>query len=155
MVAARRELMGAMHVDGFNQLSISLEKLAAMPDNIMAEMLTAGAEVIKDAQQKKLEQFVEGYSPKAKKPKRTGQLAASLKIEKPNTRNGTITIRPSGTRKRGNTVTRNEEIGYITEYGKAGEPARPWMREANAEAEDKAVDAAAKPFEQYLDKIGL
>ena len=147
--------MGAISVEGFDRLSLSLEQLAAMPDAVVGEMLVAGAEVIKEAHQKKLEQYVNSYKPKSERAKRTGQLAASLKVEKPNVQRGFVEIRPSGSRTRGNTTTRNEEIGYITEYGKAGEPARPWMREANAEAEDKAVDAAAKPFEQYLDKIGL
>ena len=132
--------------EGFDQLQISLEQLAAMPDAVIGEMLVAGGEVIKEAHQAKIEQM--GAVD-------TGALAASIKLGRPNTKAGTIEIRPSGTRKRGNTVTRNEEIGYITEYGKAGQPGRPWMREANAESEDKAVEAAAKPFNQYLDKIGL
>ena len=147
--------MGAVTVEGFNHVQLSLEQLAALPETVLAEMLMDGAEVIKEAQQKKLEQYVEGYKPKSEKAVRTGQLAASLEVLKPNVKGGFVVIRPTGTRKRGNTVTRNEEIGYITEYGKAGEPARPWMREANAESEDKAVEAAAKPFDNWLDKIGL
>ena len=138
--------MGMIRIEGFDQLQLSLWKLAGMPYSVIGEMLVAGGEVIKEAHQAKIEKM--GAVD-------TGTLAASIKVGRPNTQAGTIEIRPSGTRKRGNTVTRNEEIGYITEYGKAGEPARPWMREANAESEDKAVDAAAKPFEQYLDKIGL
>lgn len=138
--------MGMISTEGFDKLQLSLEQLAAMPDAIVGEMLVAGGEVIKEAHQAKIEQM--GAVD-------TGALAASIKVGRPNTRAGTIEIRPSGTRKRGNTVTRNEEIGYITEYGKAGEPARPWMREANAESEDKAVEAAAKPFDNWLDKIGL
>ena len=138
--------MGMIIVEGFDKLSISLDKLAALPDSVVSEMLVAGGEVIKDAHQAKLEGM--GISD-------TGQLAASIKLGRPNARAGTIEIRPSGTRKRGNTTTRNEAIGYINEYGKKGVAARPWMREANAEAEDKAADAAAKPFENFLDKIGL
>ncbi len=138
--------MGVIRTEGFDGLQLSLEQMAAMPDGVMAEMLTAGAEVIREAHQAKIEQM--GAVD-------TGALAASIKAGRPNTRAGTIEIRPTGTRRRGNTVTRNEEIGYITEYGKKGEPARPWMREANAEAEEKAVEAAAKPYENWLDRIGL
>ena len=137
--------MGMM-VEGFDKFCASLDKLAAMPDGTKAEMLTAGGEVVKEAHQAKLDQY--GAVD-------TGALAASIKVARPNTRAGTIEIRPTGTRRRGNTVTRNEEIGYITEYGKKGEPARPWMREANADCEDKAVDAAQNVFNAYLDKIGL
>ena len=137
--------MGMM-VEGFDKCCASLDKLAAMPDGTKAEMLTSGGEVIAQAHREKLEQY--GAVD-------TGRLAASIKVGKPNAKAGTIEIHPSGTRRRGNTVTRNEEIGYITEYGKKGEPARPWMREANADCEDKAVDAAGQVFDNYLNKIGL
>ena len=135
-----------MTVEGFDRFTASLDKLAALPDATVGEMLTAGGEVIKDAHQAKLEQYGAVV---------TGKLRDSIKVGKPNAKAGTIEIRPTGTRRRGNTVTRNEEIGFITEYGKKGEPARPWMREGNADAEDKAVDAATKVFDNYLDKIGL
>lgn len=135
-----------MTVEGFDRFTVSMDKLAALPDATVAEMLTAGGEVVKEAHQAKLDQY--GAVD-------TGQLAASIKTGRPNVKGGYVEIRPTGTRRRGNKVTRNEEIGYITEYGKKGEPARPWMREGNAEAEDKAVDAAAKVFDNYLDKIGL
>ena len=137
--------MGMM-VEGFDAFCSSLDKLAAMPPATMGEMLTAGGEKIKEAHQAKLEQYG---------AVKTGKLRDSIKVQKPNASAGTVEIRPTGTRRRGNTVTRNEEIGFITEYGKKGEPARPWMREGNADAEDKAVDAAAKVFDNYLDKIGL
>ena len=35
-----------------------------------------------------------------------------------------------GTRKRGNTITRNAEIAFINEYGKRGQDARPFMKTA-------------------------
>ena len=112
-----------MTVEGFDRFTASLDKLTALPDATVAEMLTAGGEVIKEG--------------------------------KPNVKAGYVEIRPTGTRKSGRKTVRNEEIGYITEYGKKGEPARPWMREGNADSEDKAVDFAGQVFDNYLDKIGL
>lgn len=135
-----------MTVEGFDRFTASLDKLAALPDATVAEMLTSGGEVIAQAHREKLEQY--GAVD-------TGQLAASIKVGKPNAKAGTIEISPSGTRKSGRKTVRNEEIGYITEYGKKGEPARPWMREGNADSEDKAVDSAGQVFDNYLNKIGL
>lgn len=135
-----------MTVEGFDRFTASLDQLAAMPESVTAEMLTAGGDVIRDAHKAKLEEY--GAVD-------TGQLAASIKTGRPNVKGGYVEIRPTGTRRRGNKVTRNEEIGYITEYGKKGEPARPWMREGNVDSEDKAVDAAGKVFDEFLDKIGL
>lgn len=138
--------MGMITMEGLNTLSISLEQLAALPDAVVSEMLTAAGEVIKEAHQAKLQQY--GAVD-------TGELVESIKVGRPNARAGTIDIRPSGTRRRGNTSTRNEEIGAIIESGKKGMAARPWMREANVEAEAKADEAAGKVFENYLNKIGL
>ena len=137
--------MGMM-VEGFDRFVASLDKLAALPSSEFGKMLTAGGEEVKKGHQEKLDQY---------KAVDTGKLRDTIKVGKPNTSAGYVEIRPTGTRKRGNTVTRNEEIGYITEYGKLGEPARPWMREGNADSEDKAVDAAQNVFNNYLDKIGL
>lgn len=137
--------MGMM-VEGFDRFTASLDKLAALPPATMGEMLTAGGEEIKKAHQDKLDQY--GAVD-------TGKLRDSIKVSKPNTSAGYVEIRPTGTRKSGRKTVRNEEIGYITEYGKKGEPARPWMREGNADSEDKAVDAAQNVFNNYLDKIGL
>lgn len=138
--------MGVSFDNGLTTFSAALDKLAALPDSVVSEMLTAGGEVIAEAHRAKLEQY--GAVD-------TGQLRDSVKVQRPNVRAGTVEIKPTGSRKRGNTTTRNEEIGYIVEHGKKGMPGRPWMREGNADAEDKAVDAAGKVLDAYLDKIGL
>ena len=40
-----------------------------------------------------------------------------------------------GTRKRGNTITRNAEIAFVNEYGKRGQDARPFMKTALSQNE--------------------
>ena len=153
--------MARIDIEGFDRVQLSLEKLAAMPDSVRGEMLTAAGQVIAEAHRRKLELYVGEYAVKPTRrgrPRaavRTGQLAASIRPARPNVKDGTIEIRPTGSRVRGRTSTRNEEIGYILEYGKAGVPARPWMRDANAECEEKAADAAAGSFGKWLDEIGL
>jgi len=153
--------MARIDIDGFDRVTIPLEKLAAMPERVKGEMLTAAGEVIARAHREKLELYVGEYAVKptrSGRPRaavRTGQLAASIKAGRPNTKAGYIEIRPGGSRTRGRTTTRNEEIGYILEYGKQGVPARQWMRDANAECEEKAADTAAASFGKWLDEIGL
>ena len=78
-----------MTVEGFDRFTASLDKLAALPDATVAEMLTAGGEVIKEAHQAKLEEYISGYdvkpykSGRPRKVIRTGQLSDSIKVGDP------------------------------------------------------------------------
>lgn len=139
--------MARLEFEGLHELHLSFEKIAAIPVDVKARMATEAGKVVAEAHRQKLEQYgaIE-----------TGQLAASIKPGRPKTEGEiSIEVRPSGSRTRGKKSTSNEAIGYIIEYGKRGMPARPWMREANAECEEKAVEAAAKPYEDWLEKTGL
>jgi len=155
--------MGMLEVQGFDKLQLSLEQMAAIPNDVKGEMLKRSGEVVAEAHRRKLESYVDEYAVKpyrngkARAAVRTGQLAASIKAGRPKltSTESSIEIRPSGSRTRGGTTTRNEEIGYILEYGKQGVPARPWMRDANAECEEPAGEASAERYYQWLDEIGL
>ena len=61
-----------------------------------------------------------------------------------------IFVYPQGKRTRYNTTSTNSEIAFMNEYGKAGQPARPWITTANAQAEESALDAAEKIFDTWL-----
>ena len=52
----------------------------------------------------------------------------------------------SGTRTRGNTRTRNAEIAFINEFGKKGQKARPFIRQAS----EQHADEVAKPGEKIV-----
>lgn len=61
-------------------------------------------------------------------------------------------VYPQGTNERGN---RNAEVAFINEFGKHGQPARPFIKTANEEAADTAVEAAAKVYDKYLKSKNL
>ena len=155
--------MALIEVQGFDKLALSLEQMAAIPPDVKRGMLERSGKVIADAHRQKLENYIGEYAVKpyrngrGRAAVRTGALAASIKAGKVKVTGGecSIEIRPSGSRTRGQTTTRNEEIGYILEYGKQGVPARPWMRDANAECEEQAVQEAADDYYKWLDEIGL
>ena len=50
----------------------------------------------------------------------------------------------SGSRRRGNTTTRNSEIAFVNEYGKEGQPARPFIRQAGEQYGDQISDPGEK-----------
>lgn len=140
---------------GLDELLLSLEEVADLPDEILTRMLEAEGEVIADAQAKKIRELVP--------PDSTGQLTESVTINKKLRRkNGAryITVYPQGVRsKRGNAAQNitNAEVGFINEYGAPGRgiDAKQWMRLANAESEDAAGDAAAKVYHGWLDSKDL
>ena len=68
---------------------------------------------------------------------------------------GDISLTPEGSRRRGNTTTRNAEIAYVNEYGKEGQPGTGFISKANFEKEDEAIGASAKVYHDWLDRIGL
>ena len=142
--------MARMTIDGLDGLINDLSELAKLPDSVTDDILNAEADVIVTAQQNEARTMWVG-------PYATGVAAASIKKGKPK-RVGldkSILIAPSGSRKRGNTTTRNAEIAFINEYGKGGQPARPAMRNAIEKKADEAVAAGEEAYHAYLDSKNL
>lgn len=132
-----------MVIEGLNELVLDMDELAELPDDVLSEMLYAGAEIVTEAHRSKVQSIglVE-----------TGQLrdsiSSSSKIKRTkNTRS--VDIYPQGTREDG---VRNAEVGFIYEYGAPGRgiAARQWMRAANEQAEDAAGEAAEAVYDNYL-----
>lgn len=140
--------MATVEMSGLSALTAAFDKLAAVPDGVMGQMLSDGADVLVQAQREKAEAY--GL-------RDTGMMIESIKAGKPKREpdGGSISIVPEGTRRRGNTTTRNAEIAYVNEYGKGGQPGTGFISEANFENEDRAMEAAGKVYNNWLESIGL
>lgn len=137
--------MARMTTNGIADFGISLEEIREIPDEILDQMLNAEADVIEKAQKEK--GLAYGVH-------RTGVTIGSIKRSKTSkTKDGkTISIIPMGTNADGN---RNAEVAFFNEFGKHGQPARPFIRDANEEKADAAVDAAAAVYDKFLSSKGL
>ena len=137
--------MATMETDGLAGLILSMEELRNLPDSVTDAMVNAMADVIEPAQKAK---------GRAYKVHLTGVTLASIKRGKPTkTKDGkTISVYPQGTNADGN---RNAEVAFINEFGKHGQPPRPFIRDANEENGENAVDAAEKVYNDHIDSIGL
>lgn len=137
--------MARMTTDGISQLAISLEEIREIPDDVLDQMLEAEADVIEKAQKDK---------GKAYGVHRTGVTLGSIERTKTSKiKDGrAIYILPMGTNADGN---RNAEVAFINEFGKRGQPARPFIHDANEEKADEAVDAAAAVYDKFLSSKGL
>ncbi len=57
-----------------------------------------------------------------------------------------------GTRTRGKTKTRNAEIAFVNEYGKRGQPARPFIGTAMSKNEKEIAEAGAEVLGDWIEK---
>lgn len=60
-----------------------------------------------------------------------------------------------GGRHRYNTYTREAEIAFITNYGKRGEPARPFITDVQEKEDPRIAQAGEAILNTWLDKSGL
>ena len=150
--------MAEFMTNGLVDLSDFFDKLGIIPDDVQADMLNAEADIVEKAQ------LAQG---KSMGVHRTGVTLTSIqkgKVFNPE-RGKAIKITFEGNN---DADTRNAEVAFLNEYGvyrdgishnrrKAvkgkEQPARPFIRLANEEAADPAVEAAAKIFGDWQDSL--
>ena len=145
--------MADLSYHGLDELSFSLQELENLPDEIKAEMLTAQADVVADAQRMSAITF--GVI-------KTGTTRLSIKKGRPGRRKGVlgISVYPHGERIR---VTRNgkvrkyrnAEIAFVYEYGKRGQKARPFIKAANESSAGESARVAMEIYDRWLKEKGL
>lgn len=135
--------MAQISTGGLDELLDDFAAIAELPDSVILEMLTAEAEVIAPAQAAEA-RSMGVYD--------TGTTAQSITYDKKlkDTSDGkAIYVYPKGTRRDGNT-RRVAEVAFVNEFGKEGQPGRPFINTANEKKADEAVNAAAKVYDNYL-----
>lgn len=136
---------------GLDGLILDLAAVANMPEAVQDEILNAEADVVVAAQRRKVREMgiYDGSSPV--------HVADAIKKGRPKSRKGqrVIYITPKGSRRRGNTTTRNAEILFVNEFGKDGQAARPAVATANAESAEATVAAGAEVWDRYLKQNNL
>lgn len=140
--------MAKLSVNGLDDLMLSLKEIASIPDDVAADMLGAEAEIVEQYQLGSASTMLRG-------PYSTGQTAASIGRTEVKKKAGGIRqmyVYPQGKNDKG---VRNAEVAYINEYGKRGQPARPFIAVANEAAATPAVEAAAQIYDEFLKSKNL
>lgn len=140
--------MAEISTSGLEELLSDMEAIAELPDATILEMLTAEAEVIAEAQ---------AAEARAMDVVDKGITAGSITFDKKlkTTADGkAIHVHQKGSRSDGSR-RRVEEVAFINEFGKKGQPARPFINTANARKGDEAVQAAAEVYDNFLKSKNL
>ena len=138
--------MAEFSCNGLDDLMLSLQEIAAIPEEVQDEMLQAGANVVAQAQREKVKAYgiYDGSSPR--------HVADTIKPGRVKLKKGqrVIYVTPTGSRRRGKSVTRNAEILFVNEYGKRGQKDRPAIRDANEACAEQMVSAQMAVYDKHL-----
>lgn len=143
--------MADFGVSGIDELAMELKKLGQLDNgDLVGEMLEVGADVVVEEWKNGVQKAV-----KNKRDRSTGELLESITTNKGIQKLDDVsakTIYPAGKDSKG---VRNAEKAFILHYGKSGQAPTLFVDDAEAAAEDKAVDAMEQVFNDYLEKEGL
>lgn len=134
---------------GLDELMLSLQEIAEIPEEVQDEMLNAQGDVVAREQQESARRY--GIQ-------RTGLTIRSIrkgKVKLDKHGNRVLYVTPAGSRIRGKKKTSNAEIAFLNEYGTKKQKARPFMRDANERSAEAATKAAAEIYYRWQESRGL
>ena len=134
---------------GLDELMLSLQEIAEIPEEVQDEMLNAQGDVVAREQQESARRY--GIQ-------RTGLTIRSIrkgKVKLDKHGNRVLYVTPVGSRIRGKKKTSNAEIAFLNEYGTRKQKARPFMRDANERSAEAATKAAAEIYYRWQESRGL
>ena len=139
--------MATLELTGFDDLEDAFRRISEIPFDVTAEALDAMAAVAADAIRST------GESMGVRDPESDVHILDRIKPRKPKktTEGGYEMISFTGTRRRGNTTTRNAEIAFVNEYGKKGQPARPFIGTAMNRKAGRIQDQAEKVIGDWIE----
>lgn len=147
--------MPRLSTNGMAELIVDLAAVHEETGEMIKEMLDAEAKIVLDAQ-KKMAKSMGVYDTSGRNI--GGHMADSITVGSRvyKSADGAVQyVYPKGRRRRKNTSSSNSEIAFINEFGKHGQPPRPFIRTANEASADAAVAAAEKVHDKFLKSKNL
>lgn len=165
--------MARFNAEGIEGLALSLEEFSEIPDNVVEDILQAGADVVIE-EQKRVLKAMGLYDTKALHDSIVGYHKAGNKRDD---RKRYVLVYPYGDRKAYTSrfrykygyksknrkarwyktggkrkITTNNDVGFIHEFGapRRNIEAKQWMRQANINAEEDMVRAEAAVYDRWL-----
>ena len=134
---------------GLDGLQDVMNNITKVPNDIKTEILEGMGQVAVKYQRQSAKAMLSG-------PDSTGLTSSSVTMTKVklNADGGSTDVTFKGSRKREGhkKATRNAEIAFINEFGKAGQPARPFIKKANESHADEINKAGADVYYKWLEE---
>jgi HK97 gp10 family phage protein len=128
-----------------------LSKLGEKTDEVTVTVLKAGAEVVESKVRSNLS-LVIGKNTKTES-RSTGQLLSALGVsEARQDRNGDFNIKVGFAENRTDGIS-NAMLANILEYGKQGQPAKPFLKPAKISTQKTCIDTMIATFYNEADKL--
>jgi len=130
---------------------LALSRLEARTDEIVPKVLTAGGEVVLEHVRTRLRAVI---SQGTKKPSRsTGELVAALGVSPARlNRNGDYDVKVGFAEPRKGKGDSNAKIANIIEFGKHGQPPRPFLKPAKIASREACIERMRRVFEEEAGK---
>lgn len=134
-----------------DEFLVRLSKLGSKTDEVAEKVLEAGGEVVLHKTKSNLISVI-GKNTKTKS-RATGELVSALglsKVKQDRDGNSNIKLGFAEPRKDGDS---NAKIANILEYGKVGQPAKPFLKPAQTASKSACVAKMIETLEEEINKI--
>ena len=130
---------------------LKVSKLAEKTDDIIPKVLEAGAEGVYDKVKSNLSSVV-GKNSKVES-RSTGELESALGVSPAKQdRDGNFNVKIGFAEPRSDGDS-NAKIANILEYGKHGQPPKPFLKPAKSKSKDACLEALTNKLESEIEKI--
>jgi len=130
---------------------LKLSRLGEKTDEIIPKVLESGGEIVLEKVMSNLKAVV-GSGTK-EKSRSTGELISSLGLSPAKVdRNGNFNVK-IGFKEPRRSGESNAKIANIIEYGKSGQPPKPFLKPARRASRKACIDAMKKRFEQEVENL--
>ena len=134
-----------------DEFLMKLTKLGDKTDEIISNVLEAGGEVVLDKVKANLKGVI-GNETK-EKSRSTGELVSSLGLSPTKLdRNGNFNVKVGFNEPRGDGDA-NAKIANILEYGKSGQPPKPFLKPARSAGRKPTIEAMKSKLDEELKSI--
>lgn len=139
--------MATLEIYGIDDLDAAFNRIGNIPETVTTRALNAMADIAAGAMRRS------GEAMGVRDPESEVHILDKIVKRKAKiTRDGGyVDISFSGTRTRGKNKTRNAEIAFINEYGKRGQPARPFIGQAMTVNEEQIAAAGGDVLEDWIE----
>lgn len=139
--------MARLEIQGMDELNAALKRIGEVPPEVKTSALGSMADIAAAAIKRS------GESMGVRDPESSVHILDKISRSKAKITQagGYQDITFSGSRTRGKTKTRNAEIAFVNEYGKRGQPARPFIGQAMTQNEEKIAAAGGDVLGDWIE----